>query len=395
MPDIDGTNGNDDIDVTDDSGTLNDVSQGNPIDSIEARQGDDTISISDSTISDRVRGNGGDDEITVSGSTLLGNLAGNGGADTISVTDSTISARLNGGGGDDVVSVSKTDVDRINLGNNNDSLNFVDSSSAEGVFGGGGTDALNLPVGTIVNDAGGSFTVELGVAYTLTNGTFQLPSGQVVPYSQFENGSGIACFTSGTLIATESGARAIEDLMLEDRVLTMDCGLQPVRWIGKRRLAQSELGQRPELRPIIIRKGALGHNHPADDLMVSPQHRILLRSRVAKRMFGHTEILVPAIKLLDLDGVDRALECESVTYFHLMLDSHQVIFANGQPTESLYAGPEAMKALQPAAYLELITLFPELRQNDFRPVPARMFVKRNAQIEQLISRHKKNDKSLM
>ncbi|WP_120501082.1 Hint domain-containing protein [Roseovarius sp. EL26] len=397
MPDIDGTNEDDDIGVTSNNGTLGADTIAGPIDNVEARQGNDTIAITDSTLSGRVRGNGGNDEISVSNSTVTGNLAGNGGADTITVNDSILSARLNGGGGDDTVFIEGTSVTRVNLGNNNDSLDFVDSSSSQGLFGGGGTDALNLPLGTIVTDdaLADPFTVELGVAYTLTSGSFLLPSGQTVSYSQFENGTGIACFTAGTLIATADGAKPVEEIRLGDLVLTMDCGLQPVRWIGARGLSERDLYDRPELRPVLIRQGALGDGYPAQDLKVSPQHRILIRSRIAKRMFGHMEVLIPAIKLLDIDGVEQCDGSEDVAYFHLMFDMHQVIFSNGQPSESLYAGQEALKSLQLSAYLELLTLFPELQGKGHRPPPARAFVKKTAQISSLLSRHKKNDQPLL
>ncbi|SLN44216.1 hypothetical protein ROA7450_02138 [Roseovarius albus] len=435
MANINGTNNDDDIDVANDSGTLNGGSSVSPVDNINARQGDDTISIDDSTISGRVRGQGGNDDISITDSTISGDVLGNGGADTISVEDgSTLSQLLGGGGSDDVsvsdssvnrvnlgngadslnfvdsttdeglfggggndtISVEGSTVDRVNLGNNNDTLNFVKSSSTDGLFGGGGTDALNLPVGTeVTDDNAGFFVVGLGDTYTLTSGTFELPTGQIVSYSQFETGSAIPCFTAGTLIATEHGEKLVQDICVGDRVLTMDCGLQPVRWIGSRTLSEIELQARKELCPIVIRKGALGMGYPAQELSVSPQHRVLIRSRIAERMFGEMEVLVPAVKLLELDGVERDGDSSKVQYVHLMFDTHQIVFSNGLPSESLYAGQEALKSIDPAARLELLTLFPELRDMDHRPPQARTFVKKSGQISNLIARHNKNGQPLL
>ena len=68
----------------------------------------------------------------------------------------------------------------------------------------------------------------------------------------------IACFTPGSLIATEAGEVAVERLQPGDRVLTRDSGMQPIRWIGTRRLSIGELIVDPALQPIRIRAGALG-----------------------------------------------------------------------------------------------------------------------------------------
>jgi len=153
------------------------------------------------------------------------------------------------------------------------------------------------------------------------------------------------CFTPGTMIATPSGERAIETLEKGDLVRTIDGAFVPVRWIGGRELRLDDLMAHPENRPIRIDTGALGPDLPAKPLEVSPQHRIMLRSKIAERMFGEAEVLVPAHYFIGLPGVDRVRGIQPTKYIHLLVEGHQVVVANGTPAESLYVGKEARKML--------------------------------------------------
>lgn len=202
------------------------------------------------------------------------------------------------------------------------------------------------------------------------------------------------CFTRGTLIETERGPIAIEDLASGDLVLTRDHGPRPIRWIGSTVVTAAALARNPKLRPIRIHAGALGAGTPASDLVVSPQHRILVRSKVAQRMFGTDEILVAAKQLLLLDGIDIAHDLESVEYFHILFDRHEVVISNGAETESLYTGPEAMKGIGKAAHEEIFALFPELKARDYAPVPARLLAS-GRMGRRLASRHGQNGKPLV
>lgn len=188
---------------------------------------------------------------------------------------------------------------------------------------------------------------------------------------------GAICFAGGTLIKTRRGEVRVEDLRVAmDEVLTLDQGYKRLRWIGSRHLTGRELAARPKLRPVRICRAALGMNLPEQDLVVSPQHRIMLRSKVAARMFRVNEILVPAKDLLALDGIETAEDIGEVTYWHFMCDQHQVVFANGAIAESLYAGAEALKSLDPEAREEILAIFPELGQSaSTKPVPARVIAK--------------------
>lgn len=177
------------------------------------------------------------------------------------------------------------------------------------------------------------------------------------------------CFAAGTMIATPDGEVAVEDLATGDLVTTVDDGAQPIRWIGR---AEVDLADAPNMRPVRIRAGALGEGVPAADLVVSPQHRVLVRSKIAQRMFGTDEVLVAAKQLLALDGIELADDMDRVTYHHFLFDRHQVVISNGAQTESRFTGSEALKSVGPAAREEILALFPDLA--DMQAAPARTLV---------------------
>ncbi|MBK4215504.1 Hint domain-containing protein [Paracoccus caeni] len=194
----------------------------------------------------------------------------------------------------------------------------------------------------------------------------------------------IACFTPGTLIDTHDGPRLVEDLKAGDAVLTRDNGVQILRWTGGRPM-ELHAGN-DHLRPILIAAGALGEGLPVADLRVSPQHRVLVRSAIARRMFGAEEVLVAAKHLVGLPGIEVDRVADSVTYLHILFDRHEIVFSNGAPTESLFTGPEAMKSVPEAARDEIMSLFPELAATNALPVPARMLLN-GRRGRQLAERH--------
>lgn len=162
------------------------------------------------------------------------------------------------------------------------------------------------------------------------------------------------CFTSGTLIITQDGEKAVEDIETGDMILTADRGFQPVRWIGRRVVTPTDLALYPQLRPVIIRAGTFGNQR---DLRVSPQHGMMNRH-------NGQETLVRAKNVVEVMGADTAardVECDQVTYYHLMFDQHELIFAEGALTEAFFPGPSAVGSLDCDARDELLLLFPELR----------------------------------
>lgn len=171
---------------------------------------------------------------------------------------------------------------------------------------------------------------------------------------------GIICFTEGTLIRTRHGDVPVEELHPGMQVWTRDAGLQEIAWTGSRTLSAARLAVEPHRRPVLIRKDALGPGLPARDLTVSPQHRMLVGSRIAQRMFDDSEVLVAAKHLTAIPGIEEAPWRLGVTYVHFLCADHQVVMSEGACSESLHTGPEALKALSDIAQRELLDLFPEL-----------------------------------
>ncbi|MEO0402078.1 MAG: Hint domain-containing protein [Pseudomonadota bacterium] len=164
-------------------------------------------------------------------------------------------------------------------------------------------------------------------------------------------GAQVVCFASGSLIDTEDGPRPVQDLEPGDLVLTSADGLQPVQWSGATTVAA--MG---DLAPIVITAGTLGNDR---DLVVSPQHAILLTDWRAELLYGQDEVLVRAVDLLGMDGVYRK-PGGLVTYCHILLDRHHVVRAHGVWSETLYPGSVAMGAVNDAARDEITELFPDL-----------------------------------
>lgn len=178
------------------------------------------------------------------------------------------------------------------------------------------------------------------------------PRAENLPFAAFpDTPPPIPCFVAGTMIATPSGPRAVEDLRPGDLVETLDHGPRPLRWVGDRVVA----GLGP-LAPVRIAAQALGNDA---DLYVSQQHRMLIANGKAELYFGADSVLVAAAHLVNGDDITLR-PMERVRYLHLAFDRHEVIFAAGIPTESLHLGPVGWAALDPAQRGELLTIFPEL-----------------------------------
>ena len=174
----------------------------------------------------------------------------------------------------------------------------------------------------------------------------------------------IPCFVAGTLIDTEQGQRPVEELSVGDRVLTRDRGSMAIRWIGSRRIDAEILNHFPQLVPVRIRKGAFGPGLPSRDLLVSPQHRVLVVGWQAELLFGEAEVLAHATHLLNDHSIVKVSTTSEVIYYHFALDQHQIVLANSLPAESLLLGEMALSTLTEPSVKELCTIFPELTHPD-------------------------------
>ncbi len=183
------------------------------------------------------------------------------------------------------------------------------------------------------------------------------------------------CFAAGTLIATPGGPRPVETIRAGDLVLTVDDGAQPVLWAGQRHLDADALDRAPNLRPVRIAAGALGAGLPRRDLTVSPQHRILMRGVAGDEGRG---VLAAARHLAEaaMPGIDVLTDARAVTYCHLALAGHAILLAEGVAAESLFTGPQALRALSQPQRDELTAVFPSLARGENPMSPARPFARR-------------------
>lgn len=185
--------------------------------------------------------------------------------------------------------------------------------------------------------------------------TSEGPGGGTTPYSAYATPP---CFTPGTRIETPSGKRLIEDIEVGDYVYTLDSGARPVLWTGRTHLSARDLRDQPRLRPILIQKGAFGGQEPVRDMLVSPQHRVLLRDPMVQMMFGCEEVLVPAIHLVNGHSVVQVDSDEGVDYLHIAFDGHEIVMSDGLPTESFFPGATVMSGFDAQVCAELEALFP-------------------------------------
>lgn len=171
------------------------------------------------------------------------------------------------------------------------------------------------------------------------------------------------CYTPGIRIRTPRGARPVEHLRAGDLVQTKDNGCREILWIGTRRLGPDALRRFPRLRPVLIAPGVLGAEAP---LLVSPQHRLLVTPERLGAALPCPEAYVTARHLSELagGGARVAHGKREVTYIHLLLAQHEVLFANGAESESLFPGPMALSGISRAERAEIEALFPDLPETD-------------------------------
>ena len=178
-----------------------------------------------------------------------------------------------------------------------------------------------------------------------------------------DQGGGVICFTPGTWIDTPSGPCKIEDLREGDQIQTQDNGAQDIQWVGSRRMTGARLFALPHLRPIRIATGALGVERPEQELLVSPEHRMLVKGAVAQDLFNTPEVLVAAKDLVNGQSISVDLKVREVTYIHLLLPRHEVIRANGIETESFHPANTALSMLNEEDRNRLLDNMPNLARD--------------------------------
>ncbi|MEO8244592.1 MAG: Hint domain-containing protein [bacterium] len=211
--------------------------------------------------------------------------------------------------------------------------------------------------GTIENITGVTFYTTDGHAYFsplsashLSNATLVGTSWTPINSQVTIAAMGPPCFVAGTRIRTPTGWSLVEDLLPGDLVMTLDNGAKPLAWVGQRTVPGYG-----RFAPIRFCKGVLGNQRP---VLVSPQHRILLRGVRAEVYLGTPEVLVAAKHLVN-DSTVEVRPCREVTYCHFMFDQHEIVRAEGMLAESFHPGATILNGDE-ALRQELTELFPDL-----------------------------------
>lgn len=305
-------------------------------------------------------------------------LIGGEGNDTIYGRDDDDT--LEGGAGNDLLD-GGIDEDVILGGAGNDTV--LGGQGADSATGGDDRDVFVLGsqtagLGDVIDGSEGGDDFDtldlrgagpLAVVYDPTNPE----NGTVTFYDADRNPTGtmtftnienvIPCFTPGTLIATPKGEVPVEFLKAGDRVITRDNGIQEIRWTGQKVLGWKDLAANPHLKPVLIRQGSLGNGLPERDMMVSPNHRMLVANDRTALYFDEHEVLVAAKHLVASVGI-QSIESIGTTYIHFMFDRHEVVLGNGAWTESFQPGDQTLKGMGNAQRSEIFELFPELKTAD-------------------------------
>jgi hypothetical protein len=134
---------------------------------------------------------------------------------------------------------------------------------------------------------------------------------------------GTPCYCPGTLIATPAGEVPVEQLVIGDRITTASGRQRPIKWIGRRAYGGRFASGKKHILPVRFTQGSLGNGLPKRDLMVSPLHAMFL-----------DEVLIPASALVNGVSIVQLDRVDSVEYIHIELETHDVILAEGAPSET-------------------------------------------------------------
>jgi Ca2+-binding RTX toxin-like protein len=328
----------DNLDIADVDG---DLVPNNGMDVVNGGDGNDTIFGADDD--DTLNGDAGDDFI-------------DGGVDDDTITGGTGDDTLIGGQGADTID-GGDDADTIIVSSAEDGVGDV----IDGGTGGDDNDILDLTGAGPLRIVGETVDVD----GDSTSGTVEFldgVGGSVIGTLQFsEIESIVPCFTPGTSIATPRGEILVEDLMVGDKIITRDNGIQEIRWIGAKRMDGRELQNNPHLQPVLIQKGSLGNGLPERDMLVSPNHRMLVNNDRVALYFEENEVLVSAKHLVNPSEGVQTIASMGTTYIHFMFDNHEVVLSNGAWTESFQPGDYSLKGIGNSQRNEIFELFPELQ----------------------------------
>lgn len=194
--------------------------------------------------------------------------------------------------------------------------------------------------------------------------SLQSDNGGSSYYAQSTSNKGTipACYAPGTLIETPEGPRRVETLRVGDEIWTADDGSQTIRWIWDGTTSLEDMDD--DGFPVLIQAGSFGVGLPHNDLIVSPQHRILLGGDGALSELFKQEVFVPAKALTMLSGVRFMRGKRAARWLHFSCDRHSVVRANGCLSESLLIGPMVLRNLPHPSRKRLRRLYGQSQASD-------------------------------
>ncbi len=191
---------------------------------------------------------------------------------------------------------------------------------------------------TLVAGLDGGGSIDIAVAPGFAGTQFLVQAGTDGNLDQLKV---IPCFRAGTRILTERGAIAVEHIVEGDRVITASGRVRPVRWIGWRDVDCARHPHPERVRPYRVQAHAFGVGQPNCDLFLSPDHAIFADG-----------VLIP-IKHLDNGSTIRQVGVRRVSYYHLELDAHDIVLAEGLAAESYLDIGDRASFANGGAYLQL------------------------------------------
>ena len=200
-----------------------------------------------------------------------------------------------------------------------------------------------------LTENGSTYDLQLDPAQSLAGLFFTLSEDQSGNDGTLITETTVACYARGTRIATPSGEVTIECLAIGDLVQTQSGASRPIKWIGRRSYAPRFAARNPAVQPVLIRAGALAPNVPRRDLTVSPLHAMYLDGA-----------LIPACDLVNGLSILRVPPGEPIHYIHLEFETHDVVLAEGAPSES-FIDDGSRQLFHNAA--EFQALYPKARPN--------------------------------
>lgn len=186
--------------------------------------------------------------------------------------------------------------------------------------------------------------------------------------SMFEDA--FCAFTRGSLVETETGPLAIEDLLPGNTVLTQDGSSQTVLWKGSVTLIPGREDSRGRTRPLTrIMADTFGMQKPMSGVIAGPAARLLGTPAHMRHLHGGSEILTPVHEFQDGMSVIETLPPTPIELFHICLKRHSVIKVDGLQFESYHPGINAVRQVSHSLRSIYLNLFAHIESpNDFGPL---------------------------